>query len=612
MIKDRPVDSPPSSISMGTAARRRRLSPLMVIGLSVPVVLLLLAGGIFFIPRALRTHAANGGPNPDCAIIVPQNPLSARGLATPYQLTALDPINGPCNEANPAQGAFVQGAILDLNTGQISLYNPLVIDQGTQPAAMPVVPRLPARAVVGLWFGFNGGTLTLKGDGNSLRQGQCINGINGSIFGQVAFCNAPSFFAFANVAIRSGRLKVPQLGTGADGLPCPTVRDFSVVDQDQSDNVTTTYLVTPDGRTAQMTAANAGTLQNTQTLANASDNRLVSVALDGALGCSPWKAPDLADNGNLLPSEPLNELLAATRQAQPTAMVPAGDPMVLNNNNPNVFKLNLYRIGVDQSIVFNINRASTKTYCQNMLNIGPARMQKDQQFTQNRPSPDPAAANSLFTFLAQRFNASIGQDNLNCTGLLNITSPITVTTDANGVATNATFANAGGNNGGNTGTGTGTNTGTGTGTGTNMGTGTGTGTNTGTGTGTGTNTGTGTGTGTNTGTGTGTGTNTGTGTGTGTVTGNTAINCTINGTVLPGCTGTTNINGQPCTFAVDNTTTNINVTCQGGTPTQQNPPAQNQQQPQGQSTPNQQNQTGQTQQQQAQQALPTATPQTGQ
>src|SRR6266567_6013272 len=315
MIKDRPVDSAPSSIPTGKYVRQRRLSPLMVIGLSVPVVLLLIAGGVFFVPRVLQSHAANGAPNPDCALIVPLNPLSAQGLATPYQLTALNPANGPCNEANPAQGAFVQGAILNPATGQISLYNPLVIDQGTQPAAMPKVPTLPTRAIVGIWFGSNGGTLTLKGDANSLRQGRCINGLQGSVFGQFAYCNAPEFFAFANQALRRGQLQVPPVGMGNDGLPCPTVRDFGIVDMDQSDNVTTTYLVTPDGKTAQTTAANAGTVQNTQTIANASDNRLVAVAMDGALGCTPWKAPDLADNGNMLPSLPLNEMLAAARQA---------------------------------------------------------------------------------------------------------------------------------------------------------------------------------------------------------------------------------------------------------------------------------------------------------
>ena len=36
--------------------------------------------------------------------------------------------------------------------------------------------------------------------------------------------------------------------------------------------------------------------------------------LDGALGCTPWTAPDLADNGNMVPALPLNEL--QNRQAQ--------------------------------------------------------------------------------------------------------------------------------------------------------------------------------------------------------------------------------------------------------------------------------------------------------
>jgi hypothetical protein len=38
----------------------------------------------------------------------------------------------------------------------LSVYRPLVIDRGTQPAAPPVIPALPAGAVVGVWFGFTG------------------------------------------------------------------------------------------------------------------------------------------------------------------------------------------------------------------------------------------------------------------------------------------------------------------------------------------------------------------------------------------------------------------------------------------------------------------------
>jgi hypothetical protein len=434
------------------STRSRRFSPLMLAGLSVPVILALVAAVVFILPR-IGSHAA--AVNADCTLIVPPNPLTAQGLATPYQLVATNPANGPCNEANKAQAAFVQGAVIDPATGAISIYNPLVIDQGTQPAAQPVVPQLPANGVVGLWFGFNGNNLTLQGSNGSLRQGRCVNGVNGSIFGQFAYCNAPAFFRAARQAMQAGQLTPPALGMANDGQPCPSVRDFGVVDMDQSDNVVTTYLVTANGQTAQMTAANMAALQNVQPQTNASDNRLLAVALDGALGCTPWMAPDLASPGQMLPALPLNELQAAAQQAAPIALVPAGDPMVLNNNQPDLNKINAYRRGVDQKPAQNLGAASTTTYCNNLLAIGPARLQLDMQLTKGRPSPDPAAANSLFTFLAQRFVATFGANGLNCMGLLNKPDPVTVMNDGNGVAINATI-NANGNGNGNTGNGSNT------------------------------------------------------------------------------------------------------------------------------------------------------------
>src|SRR2546430_16253247 len=119
--------------AVSSLVRRKRFSPLMLIGLSVPVVLTLIAAAVFILPH-LGSHAAV--VNGDCTLIVPSQPLSAHGLATPYQLVATDPENGPCNESNKAQAALVQGAVINPATGQISIYNPLVIDQGTQPAIM--------------------------------------------------------------------------------------------------------------------------------------------------------------------------------------------------------------------------------------------------------------------------------------------------------------------------------------------------------------------------------------------------------------------------------------------------------------------------------------------
>jgi len=387
---------------------------------------------------AVQAAASTATPNPDCTLIVPPNPLSATGLATPYKLIATDPGNGPCNENNTAQSAFVQGAIFDPATGAISIYNPLVIDAGTKPAVAPVVPTLPANAVVALWFGFNGTNLTLTAaDPNTLSGAHCVNGLPGSIFGQFSYCDAPAFFQAANAAITSGQLKVPSVGTANDGQPCPTVRDFFVVDQDQSDNVTTTYLVTTKGQLAQYTAKNVAALKGAVTIGNGSDNRLLDVFMDGALACKPFMAPDLANPGQNVPALPLNELQARVGQATPVATVPGGDPMTLLAGNEDLSKTNRYRRGVDQPTADSYHDVSTHRYCRQLLRIQPARLLKNKASFSKFYSPDVGAANSLYTFLAQRFTATYEQQ-LSCQSLINIPDPVTVTTK-NDIAVSATI-----------------------------------------------------------------------------------------------------------------------------------------------------------------------------
>ena len=399
-------------------AGRRPFPPLTLVGMLISVVLTLGIGAVLGLPHR-GTQAAAGKGN--CILLVPPNPLSAQGLATPYRLLP------PCHEADQATAAFVQGAVVDTDTGLISVYNPLVIDQGSTPAIAPVVPQLPANHLVALWFGFNGNTLTLQGNG--VRQGNCVDGLV-----QFAYCNAPAFFQAVN---QNHQVKIPALVTSpVDGKLCPTVRDFSIVDQDQSDNTTTTYLLTPSGQTAQNTAANRATL-GTTLAKNPSDERLLTL-VDAALGCSPYKAPDLADNGNPVPALPLNELQAAAFQGAPSALVPANDPFVLVNGQPNLEQLNAYRLGVDQQPAASLADASTTAYCRNLLEIAPARLALDKPFTQVKPSADPAVASTLFAFLAQRFVFTFENQGLNCTGLLKVSDPVTLTF-ANGVVVDATI-----------------------------------------------------------------------------------------------------------------------------------------------------------------------------
>jgi len=392
--------------------------------------LLIAAGGI-----TLAAQAANAPQAPDevnCTLVVPPDPLSAKGLATPYQLRS------PCRQSDTGQSAFVQGTIVDPATGQVSVYNPLVVDQGTRPAAAPAVPKVPAGAVVGLWFGFNGDNLALRGSDDTLAQANCVNGLDDSIFGQFAFCNAGAFFTAANTAIGAGKLAVPALGTARDGSPCLSTRDFGLVDMDQSDNVTTTYLFLDDGRTAQNTAANRNALRGkgAKVQVNGSDNLLLDAFEFPALGCTPFTAPDLADPGRTATSLALNELQAAAHQAAPVALVPTNDPMTLVDGKPSVAKTNLYRTGVNMPPV---DRATDtpKAYCQNLATIGPARVQLDKDLTRVRKSPDPEAADSLFTFLASRMSGSY--DELKCANLLQRRNPVKVITNKDGVAVDARF-----------------------------------------------------------------------------------------------------------------------------------------------------------------------------
>lgn len=386
---------------------------------------------------AAAAAAAAAAPNPDCTLIVPEHPLSAKGLATPYQLVATDPNGGPCNEANTAQSAFVEAAVFDPATSQISVYHPLVIDTGTKPAIAPVVPALPANAIVGLWIGFNGDNLTLTAaDPNDLANANCVNGLPGSIFTQVSYCNAPAFFQVADNAAINGNMKVPALVTAKDGQICPTVRSFAIVDQDQSDNVDTLYLATSTGRTAQRTKANMAKLSGAATLLNPGDNSLFSYFAGPAIGCTPWMVPSLDDPGQMTPAQAVNELQAHLLQKTPVARVPGGDPMVEFNGAPDLSKDNLYRQGMDQPSASH-HTFRTEPYCREMLRALP-KMALDQKLETNFASIAPAAANNTFTFLAQRWVAS--WQLLNCQSLVNIDAPITLTTDANtGVVTAATI-----------------------------------------------------------------------------------------------------------------------------------------------------------------------------
>jgi hypothetical protein len=381
----------------------------------------------------LNQTAAEAAASMNCTLTVPANPLSAPGLATPWQL------GDGCSMANAAtEGAFVEATILAPN-GQVQVYNPLVITAGTTPAATPPAPTIAPGSQVIIDVGFNGTNLVLQGRG--AQQGDCVDALGQSVIGQVSACNAVNFYNLANSEIARGTLTVPLSGAATDGQPCLTVRDFAVVDQDQSDNVITSYLIDGNGQTAQNTAANATAVPGATTIVNGSDDKLLAAFVDPANGCTPFTAPDITDPAGTSGSQALNELSARVNQQGPVAVVPPNDEMTLVNTAFSIAKTNVYRSLVDQPMLAgNVNPAQVAAdYCQNLANIQPARNQLDMTKELNFGTPVAAIGNSLATFLGNRLSMSL--INLGCANF-GLKNPVTVTLDGNQVATAVTYNTA--------------------------------------------------------------------------------------------------------------------------------------------------------------------------
>jgi hypothetical protein len=384
---------------MSKHRRRQRnwawlIAPLLLLGL---------------IPAGFAMASGHGTSNltrhPDCTLKVPDHPLTAAGLATPYELGSA---GIACSETDNATAAFVQATIYDPATGQLSVYNPVVKDAGQALlGTAPPVPTLPHDAVVSIWTGFNANTLKLVGPGHD----RFVN------FAQQAYANSGNFFGAVNRGISHGALAVPPLGTSpVDGKACPSTRDFSIVDQDQSDNNVEAY--TAYG------------------VSNGSDegtNRYVA----RSLGCSIWTVPNLSAPGTVTTSAQMEEIQASVYQGAPIALVPGGDPFVLTiHGHLSLGLLNLYRAQVDQPFTGNIH--DTAAYCANLAGpSGEGRLKADASFEGTVSSSNGTGTN-LANQLAGRFAATWA--NLNCQGLTGMASPITVTTDSNGVFNSATYA----------------------------------------------------------------------------------------------------------------------------------------------------------------------------
>jgi len=149
------------------------------------------------------------------------------------------------------------------------------------------------------------------------------------------------------------------------------------------------------------------------------------------IGCIPYTLTDLADptGATRFASSLSNEIQALTREAAPRAFVPAADPMVLNNGNPDINKLNAYRATIGQAPLASVAEASVQTYCNNLYAVGAPAIAKWLPMLLNVPAPDfgLGVSNTLAGVLVGRFGVTVNAPGnggmLNCPGVLGLANP---------------------------------------------------------------------------------------------------------------------------------------------------------------------------------------------
>jgi hypothetical protein len=174
------------------------------------------------------------------------------------------------------------------------------------------------------------------------------------------------------------------------------------------------------------------------TITNGSDDALLAAFVDPANGCTPFTAPDTTNPNGTSGAQALNELSAQVNQQGTIAVVPPNDEMTLVGGQMSIAKTNVYRSLVDQPQLANGTDPATvaASYCQNMVNIAPARNNLDLTKDTNFGTPVAAVGNNLATFLGNRLSMSFV--NLGCTNY-GLKNPVTVTLDGNQVATAVTY-----------------------------------------------------------------------------------------------------------------------------------------------------------------------------
>jgi hypothetical protein len=134
----------------------------------------------------------------------------------------------------------------------------------------------------------------------------------------------------------------------------------------------------------------------------------------------------------------LDEILANAYQPKIAALVPENDEMVLNGEELDAAKTDMYREELGQAPVgAATNKSSSpQMYCRNLVDIQTPFLAANQKLLATGQSPQTAVGDNLLTFMANELNMSF--TNLGCQHF-QLTNPVTVRRNGAGAAVAATF-----------------------------------------------------------------------------------------------------------------------------------------------------------------------------
>lgn len=361
-----------------------------------------------------------------CKLITPSFPLSITGLENPFILLPQDNLS-VCSVFTKEYSIVIEIVILDLTNYQFYTYNPIIIDKSINEYIKATKFSISDKYIIGIWIMSDKVSFILD-----TFTPECI-----TVNDNFAHCNAKVFFKTVNTLISSNKLMFPVLEPR-----CLTTRSFPFLYQYNELGITSKYIISNKYRFLNNTPSQIEMFDITKIVDNYSNSKLLNDFLNIALKCVSLKGIDIIDMTTRKGSLALNEIQASIQQN--TAFIPSGHPSVLVNGEPNLEKLNNYRIGFNQPTLSILESEDTKEYCDNIHIETGLYLFTNYNSLDNFISPDMNISINLIDYMAGRFVYTWNL--LNCSVLTNKDIPFSVMKNENGLIISNNILEVYGNN----------------------------------------------------------------------------------------------------------------------------------------------------------------------